>query len=235
MNLRHIVDLTQVEVWRGMSLLGRLYLLGAGGLALFFVIGKATDENILVVVMGVTLGAASVTPFAVMRDKLDRTLEFLLSLPVTVAELVAARFLAAAVGLLPGALATGVAYALVVPPSEFGMLTEVTPLPMAFGFWVLLTLAAWWLTAVAASELKRLIGWSVVTMLVFVGYVVPWVLGFLDRKGPRAMVRLFLEQPYAGIGIGAVAFVVTVALASVAFGIAHRGLARSMSRPDNPL
>ncbi len=234
MSLRHVANLTWVEVLRAKSLLGRLYLAGAAGLAIFFVIGKATDENILVVVMGVTLGATAVIPFSLMRDKLDRTLEFLLFLPVTVTDLVAARFLAAALGLLPGAFATGLTFALVAPPVDFGPLAAIAPFQMALGFWVLLTLAAWCVTAAAACELTRLIGWSVIAMVVFVGYVAPWVLGIIEREVSRATVQSFLEQPYAIVVMGAIAAIVTVALAAIAFGITRRGLTRYTSRPEKP-
>ena len=235
MNLRHVGDLTRLEIRRAKALLGRLYLAGVAGLALFYVLRRATDENILAVVMGVTLGMTLTVPFAVMRDKLDRTLEFLLSLPVTVADLVAARFLAAAIGLLPGVIATGVALALVTPPTEFGVLAAVAPAQMALGFWVLLTLAAWCLTAAAACELSRLISWSIAGMVVLLGWVVPWVLGLLERDGPAAALRSFVEQPYAPVAMGAAALVVAAALAVAAFAIAHRGLTRYPSRPETPL
>lgn len=235
MNLRHVGDLTRVEIRRAKSLLGRLYVAGIAGLALFYVLGRATDENILTVVMGVTLGTTIMVPFAVMRDKLDRTLEFLLSLPVTVADLVAARFLAAAVSLLPGVIASGATFALVTPPTEFGVLAAVAPVQMALGFWVLLTLAAWCLTAAAACELSRLIGWSIAAMVVLLGWVVPWALGLLEREGPEAALRSFLEQPYAPVAMGAIVLAVAAALAVVAFAIAHRGLTRYPSRPETPL
>ncbi len=235
MNLRRVGDLTRVEIRRARSLLGRLYLAGVAGLALFYLLGRATDENILVVAMGVSLGITVTVPFAVMRDKLDRTLEFLLSLPVTVAELVAARFLAAAIGLLPGVIATGVAFAVVTPPAEFGVLAAVAPVQMALGYWVLLTLGAWCLTAAAACELTRLISWSIATMVVLVGLGVPWALGLLEREGSAAALRSFLEQSYAPVAMGAVALVVAAALAVAAFAIAHRGLTRYPSRPETPL
>lgn len=235
MNLRHVGNLTLVEIRRAKPLLVRLYLAGAAGLGLFYVFGRATDENILAVVMGVTLGLVLVVPFAVMRDKLDGTLEFLRSLPVTVSDLVAARFLAAAVGLLPGVIATGVAFALVVPPAEFGVLAAVAPYQMALGYGALLTLAAWCLTAAAACELTRLISWSVAAVVVLVGWAVPSVLGLLEREGIGAALRSFLEQPYAPVAIGAVALAVAAGLAAAAFGIAHRGLARYPSRPQEPL
>ncbi len=131
MSPRHVGTLARVEIQRAKPLLGRLYLAGAAGLALFFALGRGSGENVLVVIMGVTMGAAAVMPFAVMRDKLDHTLEFLLSLPVTVSDLVTARFLAAALGLLPGAIATGVAFALVTPPEEFCVIAAASPFPIA--------------------------------------------------------------------------------------------------------
>lgn len=234
MSPRHVANLTRVEIWRAKSLLGRLYLAGAAGLAIFFVIGKATDENILVVVMGVTLGATAVMPFSLMRDKLDRTLEFLLFLPVTVTDLVAARFLAAALGLLPGALATGLTSALVAPPVDFGPLAAIAPFQMALGFWVLLTLAAWWATAAAACELTRLIGWSVVAMVIFVGYVAPWGLAAIERTVSRGTFQSFLEQPYASVVMGTIAATITVALAIAAFDITRRGLGRYTARSEKP-
>lgn len=235
MNPLLVRELTWVEVRRSAFLLGRLYLIGAVGLAVFFLLGKATNENILVVVMGVTLGAASVTPFAVMRDKLDRTLEFLLSLPVTVTDLVTVRFLAAAVCLAPGAVATGLAFALVTPPAEFGPLAALTPFQMALGYWALLTLAAWVLTAAATCELSRFFGWSVAALIVFVGFVVPWVVDLLDHPRAKTMLDSFLEQPYAGVVIGSVACGAMVFSSMVAFAVALRGFSGYLSRPQNPL
>ncbi|MDE2719538.1 MAG: ABC transporter permease subunit [Acidobacteria bacterium] len=235
MNLRHVGDLTRVEIQRAKPLLVRLYLAGAAGLVLFYVIGRATDENVLVVVMGVTLGLVVAVPIAVMRDKLDRTLEFLLSLPVTVADLVAARFLAAAAGLLPGVIATGVTLMLVEPPAEWGVLVGVAPFQIALGYWALLTLAAWCLTAAAACELTRLISWSIAAMVVLLAWVAPWALGLLQREGIGAALRSFLEHPYALIAIGVVTLAIFTLLAAAAFGIAQRGVARYPSRPDKPL
>ena len=234
MNALRVRELTRMEVRRSAFLLGRLYLLGVVGLAFFFLIGKATNENILAVVMGVTLGASSVTPFAVMRDKLDRTLEFLLSLPVSVADLVTARFVAAAVGLVPGAVATGVAFALVAPPAEFGPLAALAPFQMALGFWVLLTFAAWVLIAAAACELSGLVGWSVAALLV-VGFVVPRVVDLLDQTHAMAVLGSFLQQPYAVVAIGIVAAAVMVAVSMAAFAVARRYFAGYLSRPDKPL
>ena len=236
MNLIRVRELTRVEVRRSAFLLGRLYLLGVVGLAFFFLIGRATDENILAVVMGATLGAASVTPFAVMRDKLDRTMEFLLSLPVTAADLVTARFLAAAVGLVPGAVATGVAFALVAPPAEFGpLLATLAPIQMALGYWVLLTLAAWVLTAAAACEVSGLLGWSAAALLVFVGFAVPRLVELFDRTNASAMLDSFLRQPYAVVVMASVAAAVIVAMSMAAFVVAHRRFAGYLSRPAKPL
>ena len=138
-------------------------------------------------------------------------------------------------GLLPGVIATGVTLALVTPPVEFGMLAAVAPLQMALGYWVLLTLAAWCLTAAATCELTRLISWSIAAMVVLLGWVAPWALGLLEREGTDAALRSFLEQPYAPVAIGAVALAIVTVLAAAAFGIAHRGLARYPSRPEKPL
>ena len=235
MNARHIRELTWVEVRRSAFLLRRLYLLGVVGLAFFFFIGQATDENILAIVMGVTLGAASVIPFAVMRDRLDRTMEFLLSLPVTVADLVVARFLAVAVGLVPGAVATGVSFALLTPPADFGPLAALAPFQMALGFWVLLTVVAWVLTAAAASELSGLLGWSVAALLVFVGFVIPRLVEFFDDTNVGAVFNSFLQQPYAVVVIGCVATVVLAVVSTAAFAVAHQRFAGYLSRPDKPL
>ncbi len=235
MNVGHVRDLMRVEVRRTMSLLGRLYLAGAGGLVIFFALGQATDENILVVTMGVTLGAASMTPFAVMRDKLDQTLEFLLTLPTSVADLTMARFLAAALGLLPGAVASGVAFALVSAPPEFGPLATVAPVQFAVGYWLLLTLAAWCLTAAAASEVKSLISWSVAAMVVFVGFVMPKIIGVLDREGLKAALRSFFEQPFAAVVVAGVVGTIMFIIACVAFAFTHRGFTRYEPRPERPL
>ena len=168
MSLRYVWELTLVEVRRSKPV-GRLYLLAAGGVVLLFVFEKATDDNILLVPTSVTLGIAGVTPFAVLRDKLDGTLEFLLSLPVTVADVVMARFLTAAASLLPGVIATGVTFGLVVPPADLGPVADVAPLQMALAYWMLLTLASWCMTAASTCELKQLAGLSLVGMIVFVG------------------------------------------------------------------
>lgn len=235
MNWTRVNALTRVEVRRAMSLLVRLYLAGAGGLVLLFVLGQGTGESVLVVVMGVTLGAASVSPFAVMRDKLDRTLEFLLSLPVHVVDLVMARFLAATLGLIPGAVATGVSFALVSAPPEFREIALVAPWQFAAGYWLLLTLAAWCLTAAAASEVRGMIGYSVAAMVVLVGFAMPRLLSILDHEGVRATLEWFFAQPFAAVVLAGVAGAVMVVIAFTAFGLTHRAFARHQPSPEQPL
>ena len=71
-------------------------------------------------------------------------------------------------------------------------------------------------------------------MVVFVGYVAPWVLGVIERTVSRGTFQSFVEQPYAIVVMGTIAAIITVAVATVAFGITRRGLSRYTSRPDKP-
>lgn len=235
MNRQHIRALIRLEGRRSGRLLLRLYLVGAGLIVLFAVLGEDLAENVLAVIMGGTMGTTLLIPLTVSRDRLKHTLEFLLSLPATVPTLVVARFAAAAVGLLPGSIATGVAVALLPLPTELGFMDAIPAFALALGFWLLLTVVAWTITAAAAAfDLSTLLGWP---LGVFVGlcFVLPWAVRTFGPDDAGQALLSFLEQPFAGAVIVTVAITAMIATAAGAFVLACRGFAGYTPSPDKPL
>ncbi|MYA34658.1 MAG: hypothetical protein F4164_11435 [Gemmatimonadales bacterium] len=235
MNLRHVSTLVHLEGRRGGRLLARMYLFGLALMVVFAVLGRASGENILAVIMGGTIGTVLLIPLTVGRDKVERTLEFLLSLPVTVQELVAARFAAAALSLLPGSVATGVALALLPLPLELGFMEGIPAFAIAFAFWMLLTVVAWILAAFAAAfDLSTAVGWP---LGIFVGLclILPWTIRTFGPSDPGQALVWFLLQPFAGAVLAAVATVALIATSVAAFLLACRGFVTYTERGETPL
>ncbi len=212
-----------------------MYVLGAGLIVVFAVFSEDVAENILAVTMGGTMGTALLIPMTVSRDKLEHTLGFLLSLPATVPELVVARFGAAALSLLPGSVATGAALALLPLPAELAFMEGIPAFTMALGFWLLLMVVAWSLTAAAAAfDLSTLLGWPLV---IFVGlcFILLWAIRTLGPDDPVQALRSFFGQPFAGAVLVAVVTVAMIATAIAAFLFACWGFAGYTPRPEKPL
>ena len=235
MKARHVGALVRLEGQRSARLLARMYLFGLAVIVVFAVFGRATADNILAVIMGGTIGTSLLIPLSVSRDKTERTLEFLLSLPATVPELVAARFAAAAVSLLPGSVATGVALAVLPLPPELGFMDGVPTFTIAVGFWVLATVATWSLVALAAAfDLSTVMGWPL-GIVVGLCFAVPWAIGRWGPSDPGQALMWFLRQPFAAAVLVAVATTVVVATAGAAFLLACRGFNTYTPRPEKPL
>lgn len=231
MRLAHVETLVRLEVRRVGFLLGRMYLAGAALLVLFMVLGRASGGNVIAVVAGGTLGTALLIPFTVTRDKGEYTMDFLLSMPVKVSVLIAARFVAAALVVLPGALATGVSVAFLELPRELVLLEGFAVVNFVLGFWVLLTVAAWWLTAAAAAfDSTTAIMWPL-GVVALMTLALPEAARVLGDDVTAAVLWLF-GLPYAVAVISALVAGIMVVAAVAAFGVAHRGFARYSPRPE---
>ena len=212
-----------------------MYLAGAGLIVAFAALGKASGENVLAVIMGVTVATVIAIPLGVSRDKLEHTLEFLQSLPVTVSELVTARFAAAALSLLPGAVATGAALGLLPRPAELEFVAGLAAFNVALGFWLLLTLVAWGLTAASAAfDLASMMGWPLAAF-VLLAFLVSMAIRLLGPEDLGAALDWFFQQPFAEVAIVVAVGGVMVVTAVVAFGVAHRGFTVYTPRPERPL
>ncbi|WP_425153438.1 hypothetical protein [Candidatus Palauibacter sp.] len=190
------------------------------------------------ILFGIVCGTAATTlqvSRTVLRDKVERTMEFLLSLPASVPELVLARFAASALTSLPGCIASGIAIALLPLPAELQSMGGIAPVSLAFGLWLLMTLMGWCLTAVVwAFDLKAVTGWFVVFWAGVI-FILDWAIRTFGPDDPGQSFRWFLGQPFAGAAVAAAATVVVAATAAAAFLLACRGVARYAPRPEEPL
>ncbi|WP_420636725.1 hypothetical protein [Candidatus Palauibacter sp.] len=216
-------------------MVSRLYLVWGGLLAAFAVLGSGSGEMILPLIVGGTAAATLQVARTVLRDKVERTMEFLLSLPASVPELVLARFAAAALPPLPGCIASGIAIALLPLPAELQSMGGIAAFTLAFSLWLLLTLMGWCLSAAAwAFDLKSMT-WPFVGLGVGVLFILPWAIRTFGPDDPGQSFRWFLGQPFAGVAIAAAVTVLVTATAAAAFLLACRGVARYAVRPEEPL
>ncbi len=235
MNPRHVRALVHLEVRRLGPVVSRLYLVWGGLLAAFAVLGSGSGEMILPLIVGGTAATTLQVPRTVLRDKVERTMEFLLSLPASVPELVLARFAVGALVPLPGCIAGGIAFALLPLPAELQFMGGIGPFSLAFGVWLLLTLMGWCMSAVGwAFDLKAMTGPFVVLVL-GVLFILPWVIRTFGPDDPVQSLLWFLGQPFAGVAIAAAVTVLVTATAAAAFLLACRGVARYAVRPEEPL
>lgn len=235
MNPRHVKALVHMEVRRLRSIVSRVYLVCGGLLGALALLGTFSGEMILPMIVSLTAVTTLQVPRTVLRDKVERTMEFLLSLPASVPELVLARFAAGALVPIPGCIAGGIAFALLPLPAELQFMGGMAPFSLAFGLWLLLTLMGWCMSAVWwAFDLKAITG-PFVVLAVGLLLILPWVIRTLGLNDPGQSLRWFLEQPFAGAAFAAAAMVVMIATAAAAYLLACRGVARYAARPGDPL
>ncbi|HEX7048753.1 MAG TPA: hypothetical protein VF188_00975 [Longimicrobiales bacterium] len=203
--------------------------------ALFILLGKASTENLLAAFIGTPIGATLLAPMTIVRDKMERTLEFLCTLPATAGEIAAARFAAAALALAPGAALAGIAVAAVDLPTPFDVLHGGLLAAATVGFWLLLSIASWVLVAAAAAfEFARLLRWP----LVVVALAVILLLRIAERVRPADVAVALRDGPIPPWALPAAASVLLVALAAAAlfaFAITRRAVARYRPDLDQPL
>ncbi|WP_420463125.1 hypothetical protein [Candidatus Palauibacter sp.] len=235
MNPRHVKALVHLEVRRLRSTVSRLYLVSGGLLAALALLGSFSGEMILPGIVGGTAATTLQVPRTVLRDKVERTMEFLLSLPASVPELVLARFVAGALVPLPGCIAGGIAFALLPLPAELQFMGRVAPFGLALGLWLLLTLMGWCMIAVGWAFDRKAMTGPFVVLVAGVLFILPWVIRTLGPDDPGQSFRWFLGQPFAGAAVAAAATVVVAATATAAFLLACRGVARYAPRPEEPL
>lgn len=234
MNRRHFEALFKVELRRVRAPLRQFALVLVAGLVAFPLLGSGTTENLTAVTLGVGMGAALLfLPFGTIRDKLDGTLEFLTTLPVTPGTLAAAKFASAALLALPWAGATG-AIVVVVPPSG---VVFPTPVGAAIGVtvvsWLLLVSLSW--VALAFSlwfdekrvALPLLLGLA----LALSGPLVKRVLPAGFRASVAVVLLRVIRHPLAPLGAAIVALMLVAICGWLAFGATRLALERYRPKP----
>src|SRR5690606_22244095 len=168
MNTANFDALLWLETRRDGPLVLRLIGATIVVLGLFAAFGRATAENVVAIALGSGFGAVLIVPMTVSRDKLERTMDFLRSLPTTASEIAAARFAAAALSALPNAVLAGAALLVVDLPAPFDFVSGRFAVAATVALWILLTTAAWLLIAASAAfELSSLLSWPLIALVLF--------------------------------------------------------------------
>jgi hypothetical protein len=232
----HIDALVRMEIRRVGALLARVYLVIFPALTLLlYLTGKGTPDNVFGFAIGMGAGTVLFAPLTVKRDKVERTLEFLQALPVTASTLVAARFVAAALSVLPSAILAGIPILLLPPPPELELVAGFGPLTFMVGYWILLTTVTWVLIAAAISlDLATFLKWPLIG-LVALYFTISFALRRWVPADPEAAIRWFFSQAWAGPVVVALVGTLLVLVAAASFFLARWGFARYQPRLDSPL
>lgn len=228
--------LVRLEIRRLAALLARVYLVIFPALALLlYLTGKGTPDNIFGFAIGMGAGTVLFAPLTVKRDRFERTLEFLQALPVTASALVAARFVAGALSVLPSAILAGLPFLLLPPPPELEIVAGVGPLAFMAGYWILLTVVTWVLIAASSAlDLATFLKWPLI-VLVALYFTIPFVLRRWGATDPGASIRWLFGQPWAGPVVVALVVTLLVLVAAASFLLARWGFARYQPRLDDPI
>lgn len=235
MNTAHFDALLWLETRRVGPLVLRLIGATIVVLGLFAAFGRATAENVVAIALGSGFGAVLIVPMTVSRDKLERTMDFLRSLPTTASEIAAARFAAAALSALPNAVLAGAALLVVDLPAPFDFVSGRFAVAATVALWILLTTAAWLLIAASAAfELSSLLSWPLIALVLF-ALVLPRVGAWILPDDPIAAITRFLAHPWAPAAIAGILAALTAGIGAAAFIVTRRAIARYTPTPDRPL
>ena len=228
MNQRHFNALLAVELTRARPVVTRLGIATPLALGAFWLLERATPENLLAVTMGAGLGVALVSvPITVLRDKLDRTLEFFVALPTTAGTLAAAKFAAAALVPLPWAVATAIVFAL-TPPSGVRLGDPVgTAAGVLVAAWCALAALSWVVTAAWARFAPTRAGmWplALIVLMALVGSFAGRVLRLLGVRDVSAALLRLLEAPWLPLAAALVGAALFAGVGLIAFAITRRAL-----------
>ncbi len=231
MNRRHFDALLALELRRAGPLMIRVALATAAGLGLLLVAGRGSGTNLSAVLVGTTVGYALAIPTAVLREKFDGTLGFLVGLPTTPGTIAAAKLAGAALAVLPGAAQVALAVAWLAPRGLFQGGPFGAALVALVGAWVALTCLSFFM----ASTIVRFELQTMAAAPVTVG-VIALILGSLavDRfvPDPLGLLRRFLAAPWAPAASALAGLALAVAMASVSWRFSTRGIAHYRPRPE---
>lgn len=226
---RHFNALLALELKRARPVVTRLAIATPLAVAVFLLLDRGTAENLLAVVLGAGLGVAAVgVPITVMRDKLDGSLEFLVTLPTSATTLAAAKFAAAALAGLPWALATAVVV-VVRPPLPLGADPVGAAGAVMIAAWCGLAALSWSATAVWARFDPKRVGLfplAAVVLLALGGSVMGRVLKLLGVEDLSVGIARLLAAPWLPLAAAAAGLVLFATIGLVSFLVTRRAFER---------
>lgn len=230
-NRRHFDALIAIELKRTWKTLRLVLVMGIVAVVVLVATGKVTRFNLLALVLGgglaPTIGAAA----TMLRDKMERTLEFLSTLPTEPSTIAAAKFCAIAVTALPWALVG----AFVLVGSDLGGLpfasTELAWLSAAAAIWGSYLFLAWGLLALWTRFEPEQIGIFPIVILMILAFGGDLLLDLLDPKRITAALEWLSTTPWAPAATAAAVLVAAAALGALAFQVMVSGIRTYRPRP----
>lgn len=231
MNRKHFDALIALELKRSWKTLRPVVVAGIVAVVVLVATGKATPSNLLLIAIGgglaPTIGAAA----TMLRDKMERTLEFLCVLPTAPSTIAAAKFGAIAVTALPWALVG----AFVLVGSDLGGLpfasTELAWLSAAVAIWSGYLALAWGLLALWTRFEPEQIGVLPIVILLVLAFGADLLMDLLDPERITAAVEWLSTTPWAPAAIAAAVLIAAAALGAVAFQVTVSALRTYRPRP----
>ena len=228
MNQRHFNALLAVELTRARPAVTRLAIATPLALGVFWLLGRATPENLLLVTLGAGLGVAvGAVSSNVVRDQFDRTLELFVALPTTAGTLAAAKLAAGALVPLPWAVATGIVFA--IGPPQGVRLGD--PAGMAAGVlvaaWCALAALSWVFTAVWARFAPNRAGMFPLALMVLAALVDSIggrVLRLFGVRDVSAALLHLLEAPWLPLAAALAGAALFAGVGWISFAITRRAL-----------
>lgn len=215
-----------VELRRERKVFLRLAALTVAISALFYLAGKRTAPELLAAMIGSGIGAVLIVPMGIARDKLEGTLDFICTLPVTPGVIAASRLAAMAVLAMPWAAGVGM----------LSVTLRVPNLPGA----MLVTLMAWlmmvMLGAIATAffalfELEQILGAPLFAMVVFF-VVAPRLFRWFFPNVSAGLVWSLVSRPSTVMLLTGAGVLIFAGLGAVSFVATERGFAAYQLRSN---
>ncbi len=216
--------LTLLDLRRVRPQLGRSVLMLAVIFGLLALTGRATGEIAVLILMGMGLAFVLLLPPNQLRDKLDGSMSFLLTLPVDRSTLALARCIATGVVMVPGALFPVVAWSLAAPALFPPGLTRPGLVGVALVSWSAMTALSILLSSLLVRF--RLDQISAIPFLVFLGLLFildPLVTPFLPAQ---TRIVEFLSRPEAAMTVEVALILASAGVALVGYRMLREGLER---------
>lgn len=216
--------LTLLELRRVRPQLGRSVVLLVLIFGVLILTGRATSEIAVFILLGMALAFVMLLPPNQLRDKLDGSMSFLLTLPVDRSTLAMARCLATGLVMLPGALFPVAAWYLAAPTFFPAGLAQPGLAGVALASWSTMTALSILLSSLLVRF--RLDQVSAIPFLVLLGLLFvldPLLTPFLPHQ---ARVAEFLSRPEAAILVETGLVVLSAGVAMAGYRMLRKGLER---------